>query len=97
MENIKTETVSGNLPEKRFSTGAINATVWQNEGKSKDGEAVNYRTVSVQRRYKDKDGNWQSTNSLRINDLPRASLVLQKAYEFIVLKGMENSQETLQS
>jgi hypothetical protein len=97
MENVKTEVVSGNMPEKRFSTGAINATVWQNEGKSKAGEAVNFRTVSLQRRYKDKDGNWQSTNNLRINDLPRASLVLQKAYEFIVLRGMENSQEVLQA
>jgi len=90
MENIKVESVSGNIPEKRFSTGAINATVWQNEGKSKDGEVVSFRTVSLQRRYKDKDGNWQSTNSLRVNDLPRASLVLQKAFEFAVLKESQN-------
>lgn len=91
-ENIKTETVSGNIPEKKFSTGAISATVWENQGKSKSGEAVSFRTVSLQRRYKDKEGNWQSTNTLRINDLPRVSLVLQKAYEYLVLKDIQTSQ-----
>ena len=75
-----------NTPEKRFSTGAITATVWHNQGKSKTGEAADYRTVSFQRSYKDPNGAWKTTNSLRVNDLPRASLVLQKAYEFIVMK-----------
>ncbi len=77
---------TGNQPEKRFSTGVISATVWKNQGKSKKGEPVEYRTVTLQRRYQDKDNNWQSTNSLRINDLPKATLVLQKAYEYIVLR-----------
>ncbi len=94
--DVKTETVSGNIPEKRFSTGAISATVWENQGKSKSGEAVSFRTVSLQRSYKDKEGNWQSTSTLRINDLPRASLVLQKSYEFLVLKGIQNSQGSVE-
>ena len=79
--NIKTETVTGNIPEKKFSTGGLIATVWENQGKSKAGEEVSLKTVSFQRRYMDKNGDWQSTNTLKINDLPRASLVLQKAYE----------------
>ena len=85
---IKTETVSGNLPEKKFSTGALVATIWQNQGKSKEGEDIDFRTVSFQRRYKDKDGEWKSTTSLRINDLPKASLILQKAFEYLVMKEM---------
>ncbi len=88
MEKIKTETVSGNIPEKRFSTGALSATVWQNEGKSKTGEDVSYKTVTFQRRYKDPNGEWQTANSLRINDLPKVSLILQKAYEYIVMKEL---------
>ena len=78
-----------NTPEKRFSTGTVTATVWQNQGKSRTGEAIGYRTVSVQRRYKDRNGVWQSANSFRVNDLPRASLVLQKAFEYIVLREQE--------
>ena len=85
---MKTEEIEeGNMPEKRFSTGVINATVWKNQGvNKKTNEPVEYRTVSLQRRYQDKEGVWKSTNSLRINDLPKASLVLDKAYEYIVLK-----------
>ena len=79
---------TGNQPEKKFSTGAISATVWKNTGTSKKtGEAVEFRSVTLQRRYTDKEGKWQTSSSLRINDLPKASLVLQKAYEYLVLKG----------
>ncbi len=81
---------SRNVPEKKFSTGVITATVWQNNGKSRTGEAVAYRTVSMQRRYKDKNGVWQTANSLRINDLPKASLVLGKAYEYLVLREQDS-------
>ena len=91
MNEIKTEMVSGNLPEKKFSTGGLNATVWQNQGKNKEGLDVSYRTVTFQRRYKDKNGEWQSTNTLRINDLPKASLILEKAYEYLVMKDMQES------
>jgi len=80
---------SRNVPEKKFSTGVITATVWQNAGKSRNGEAISYRTVSLQRRYKDKNGVWQTANSLRVNDLPKAALVLQKAYEYVVLREQE--------
>ncbi len=79
-----------NIPEKKFSTGVVTATVWQNHGRSRTGEIVEYRTVSFQRRYKDKNGVWQNASSLRLNDLPKASLVLQKAYEYLVLKEAQN-------
>ena len=75
------------LPEKRFSTGAISATIWNNDGKGRDGQAVTYNTIKLDRRYKDKDDNWQSTSSLRLHDLPKAALVLQKSYEHLVLKA----------
>lgn len=75
-----------NIPEKKFSCGGVMATVWKNNGTSKSGDAVSYRTVSFQRRYKDKSGDWKTSYNLRINDLPKASLVIDKAFEFLVLK-----------
>jgi hypothetical protein len=92
MENNKPENKfsggsSGNQPEKKFRAGAIAATVWANEGKNKDGEKNSFNTISFERSYKDKEGKWKSTNSLRINDLPRAVVVLNKAYEYIILKA----------
>ncbi|MBC8444084.1 hypothetical protein H8D83_00710 [Candidatus Woesearchaeota archaeon] len=89
----KSETPN-NAPEKKFSTGVVSATIWKNSGTSKKGEPVEFRTISLQRRYTDKEGNWQSTNSLRINDLPKATLVLNKAYEYIVLKEQADSSDT---
>ncbi len=73
---------AGNLPVKKFRAGAISATVWNNT--TKDGESE-YKTVSFERGYKDPDGVWKSTSSLRMSDLPKASLVLQKAYEYLAL------------
>jgi len=85
---MNTNENTGNQPEKKFRAGAISATVWQNQGQSKKtGEAVAFRTISIDRCYKDKNDQWQNTNYLRINDLPRAALVLTKAYEYLVMKG----------
>ncbi|RLE46099.1 hypothetical protein DRJ22_02775 [Candidatus Woesearchaeota archaeon] len=75
-----------NQPEKRFSSGGIVATVWRNQ-RSSDGKAFEYNTVSIQRRYSDKSGNWQSTNTFRINDLPKAALVLEEAYKYLVMRN----------
>lgn len=72
-----------NLPEKKFKAGAISATIWKNDV-SKDGKTMTFRSVSLERNYKDKDGNWKSTHTMRSNDLPKARIVLDKAYEFLV-------------
>ena len=83
--NEPTAHSAGKQPLKKFRAGPISATVWSNEGQSKDGSAVSYSTISLERCYKDKNGEWQNTSSMRINDLPRAALVASKAYEYLVL------------
>ncbi|MBW2966392.1 hypothetical protein KY342_04785 [Candidatus Woesearchaeota archaeon] len=86
---------TGNQPEKKFRAGAISATVWQNLGQSKKtGEEVSYRTISLQRGYKDKNDQWQNTNSFRVNDLPRAAVVLKQAYEYLVTKQQDSTAVT---
>ncbi len=82
---VRTMEKSGNSPEKKFKAGPISATIWRNKGQSSSGEESEYRAISIERVYTDKAGAWQSTNSLRINDLPKAHLVLQKAFEYLVL------------
>ncbi len=73
-----------NVPEMKFRAGAVTATVWQNTG-LRDGEVTSFNTISLERSYKDKNNAWQNTASMRINDLPKAALVLSKAYEYLVL------------
>ena len=75
-------------PDKKFRAGAVSATVWKN--KTEKGE---YSSVQLDRAYKDKDDTWKHTTSLSAADLPKAVLVLNKAYEYVVSKDKEQAQE----
>jgi hypothetical protein len=86
---METKPKTGNMPEKKFRAGGISVTVWKNVGHGSQGEPIEYQTVSIERAYKDKKGEWQHTNSLRVNDLPKAGIALQRAYEHIVLKEQD--------
>lgn len=79
----------GNQPETKFKAGAISATVWTNESVNAKGEVASYSTITIQRSYKDRNNEWKQTNSLRVTDLPKAALVLNKAYESLVMKQNE--------
>ena len=96
MQTNQNITGQANAPEKKFRAGAIAATVWKNDTQ-KDGKPVSYKTVSLQRSYKDKSGQWQHTTSMRVTDLPRATLVLEEAYKYIVLNSSAEtiSEETV--
>jgi len=91
VKSITTKEQNNNLPERKFRSGAISATVWVNQAVSKEGKEISYKTVSFERSYKGADEKWHTTKSLRMNDLPKAALVLQKAYEHLALGGEENS------
>jgi DNA-binding SARP family transcriptional activator len=72
-------------PIKKFNAGAIQVAIWENSAES-NGENSLYKTVSIQKRYKDKQNQWKSSSSLKPNDVPKAVLALQKAYEYLSLK-----------
>jgi len=86
------EVMGKQLPEKKFIASPIAATIWANEAE-KDGKKLTFRTVQLDRVYKDKQGEWQHTNSLRVSDLPKASLVLNKAYEYLAMVDKESIDE----
>ena len=90
MEKTDEKEFGSNLPEKKFRAGAISATVWRNKIKKKDGSEAEVRSITFQRSYKDKDDEWKTTSSMRAMDLPKAALVLNKAYEYIVLNGQSD-------
>lgn len=75
-------------PEKKFRCGAVEGAVFVNEI-FKDGKTLQLKKVSVQKRYKDSDGNWNSTNSYDANDLPKLRLVVDEAYRYLAL-GQES-------
>ena len=72
-----------NKPETVFNIGAVRAAVFRNTIE-KNGQSIELPKVVIEVRYKDKTGQWQGTNSLSINDIPKAILALQKAFEYLM-------------
>ena len=73
-------------PETVFKIGAVRASVFQNIIE-KNGQSIKLPKVVIEVRYKDKTTNqWKGTNSMSINDIPKAILALQKAFEYLTDK-----------
>ena len=72
-------------PVKKFNAGAVSVSVWENP-KQLNGEERILQSVSVQRAFKTKDGEWQHSQSFRKADLPNLILATQKAFEYLALK-----------
>jgi len=70
-------------PEQVFKVGAVRASVFRNVIQ-KNGRAIPLPKVVIEVRYRDKTGQWNGTNSLSVNDLPKAILALQKAFEYLM-------------
>lgn len=65
-----------NKPKKTYKAGALFLNVWENElGEEK------IKSFSFQRSYKDKQDEWQHTQSLRVSDLPKLMVLLEEAYK----------------
>jgi len=78
-------------PVKKFVAGTIQAAIWNNRLPLGGGNDNVMMSVTLERRYRDRDGQWQSSGSLRMNDLPKAVLLLNKAYEFLTTGASEDS------
>jgi hypothetical protein len=74
-------------PVKKMNIGALNLAVWRNDVRfGKDGDARVMYSVTMERRYKDQSGTWQSSGSFRLNDIPKVKLLLEKAYEYLTME-----------
>lgn len=72
--------------EKRFRCGGCDAAVFENEI-SRGGKTLKVKKVSFQKRYKNSEGECKTTYSLDVNEIPKAILVLSKAYEYLVIRN----------
>ena len=70
-------------PEKRFRCGCCETAIFENEI-TKNGLAFSVKKVAIQKRYKNND-EWKSTHSLDTNDIPKMTLALSKAYEYLTI------------
>ena len=74
-----------NKPEKIFQHGSLKAAIFAND-REKDGRFFTVKSVSFQKLYRDRDGVLKTTASLDIDDLPKAVVVLQKAYDYLTVR-----------
>ena len=75
-------------PVAKFRAGQVSAAIWENEITVNGKKAVMLK-ASVERRYKDKDGQWKSSNSFSRNEIPLAVYCLQKSFEHIIASQQE--------
>jgi hypothetical protein len=79
-------------PEVSFKVGAVRASIFRNTIE-KNGRTIALPKVVIEVRYKDKMGQWKGTNSLSLNDIPKAILALQKAFEYLTMHREPGMQE----
>ena len=80
-------------PETVFKMGAVRASIFQNIIE-RNGNKIPLPKVVIEVRYRDKSGQWKGTNSLSINDLPKAIAALQNAYEYLLDGSKKKESET---
>jgi len=85
--------MAGQKRVAKFKAGQVSAALWENEITTKNGHKATMLKATVERRYRDKDGNWQSSGSFSRNEIPLAVYCLQKAFEKIVEAQVNDSED----
>jgi hypothetical protein len=85
---------TGRRPVFEAKAHGVQVAVWRQERQGKDGTFEAY-SVSVSRRYKDKEGNWQSSSSFDARHIAALRSCLARAEEFLLFgtKEMEEQSE----
>ena len=72
-----------NKPVQVFRAGAVSASVWEYKNE-KEGKTFTSHGITLQRGYKDKEGAWKNTESMKTADVPKAVYVFNKTYEYLI-------------
>lgn len=75
--------MTGQKPLAKFKAGQVSVAIWKNEI-TVNGRKVPVLKATVQRRFKDRDGNWKSSQSFSRNEIPLAIHCLQKSFEHMI-------------
>ena len=78
-------------PVKKFSAGSVSCAIWENEAVV-NGKTMPILKATVERRYKDKDGQWKSSGSFSRNEIPLAVFCLLKAFAAMVGEDEEEEE-----
>ena len=73
-----------NAPEKKIRVGQICLNIWSNEPKGERNFPT--KSISFEKRYQDKEGKWQSSQSYQLNDLMKIQIAIDEALRYLFLK-----------
>ena len=79
-----------NKPVKKIQAGGVTAALWRNSLTLKSGQEIETLSATLDRRYKDKSGEWRSSSSFQANDIPKAVLVLIRAYAHMMSRSEDD-------
>ena len=77
----KVEPKQKQKPQWHLKAGVLDVACWKVIAKGQDGTDREFFTVTLQRSFKDKEGAWQHSQSLRRQDLLPATRLLEQAYD----------------
>ncbi|MBK7494486.1 MAG: hypothetical protein IPI28_03380 [Candidatus Omnitrophica bacterium] len=81
-----------NQPLWRNQVGPFRASIWENQ-RTANGKNFTVRELSFSKRYRTEKGEYKDTTKYQANDIPKAILSLQKAYEQLITPdGNEDSE-----
>lgn len=78
-------------PTAKFRAGPISCALWQNNVEM-NGRNVVLMRATVERRYKDRSNQWQSSGSFGRNDIPLVIWCLQKAFESMLTETRDEDE-----
>ena len=79
-------------PIAKFRAGQVSAAIWQNEATVNGNRKVTLLKATVERRYRDAAGNWQSSGSFSRNEIPLAIYCLHKCFEHMIETAKERDE-----
>ncbi len=83
-------------PIKEFRAGTVVASIWVSKT-AVNGRSSAQHSIRVQKRYRDdRSGQWKTTTYFRPDELPKLSLVVSRAYEFLTLREAADSNQAQQ-
>lgn len=82
-----------NKPIKKYNSGNFSIAVWLNQ-KEVEGAKVNFKTLTLTKRWKDKDDVWRHENiNLRRRDLSNVRILIEKSMQDLYLSEGGDSNE----
>ena len=74
---------NGSKPLLKFRAGAISCALWESEANI-NGQMKTMLKATDERRYKDSNGQWKSSNSFGRNEVPLVQWCLDQAFTAMV-------------